>query len=113
MKKVYAARDNQEAHMVRIYLEGFGIETKIHGEMLEGFFRPSDAMTQGVDGANPFARPTIHTLNDEDYDRACELVKEYFDDHDEIKALPEWTCGECSEAIEGQFTHCWNCGAER
>jgi hypothetical protein len=24
-----------------------------------------------------------------------------------------WTCPGCGEPIEGQFTACWNCGAER
>jgi hypothetical protein len=24
-----------------------------------------------------------------------------------------WRCGECGEQLEGQFTACWNCGAER
>lgn len=26
---------------------------------------------------------------------------------------PDWVCGECGEAIEGQFAQCWRCGAMR
>lgn len=24
-----------------------------------------------------------------------------------------WNCPACGELLEGQFSHCWNCGAER
>lgn len=27
-------------------------------------------------------------------------------------ALHDWTCGHCGERLEGQFTHCWRCGAQ-
>ena len=26
---------------------------------------------------------------------------------------PPWTCPKCGEAIEPQFTECWNCGASK
>jgi hypothetical protein len=26
---------------------------------------------------------------------------------------PEWSCPDCGEKLEGQFTHCWNCGSPR
>jgi hypothetical protein len=28
-------------------------------------------------------------------------------------ALPHWQCRECGEWIEGQFSACWRCGADR
>jgi hypothetical protein len=48
----------------------------------------------------------------------------YVDDADERFALSAlalaaaagagspWTCAECGEEMEPQFTHCWRCGAE-
>ena len=27
-------------------------------------------------------------------------------------AGPDWSCA-CGERLEGQFSHCWRCGAER
>jgi hypothetical protein len=47
----------------------------------------------------------------------------YVDDEDEQLALralaraaaaptgDSWTCGQCSEVLEPQFTHCWRCGS--
>lgn len=28
-------------------------------------------------------------------------------------AKPPWTCAQCGEGMEGQFSHCWQCGSER
>ncbi len=25
----------------------------------------------------------------------------------------DWRCGSCGEPVEGQFTACWSCGADR
>ena len=47
----------------------------------------------------------------------------YVQDEDELPALralaraeaapsgPPWTCSECGEVLEPQFTSCWRCGA--
>ena len=29
------------------------------------------------------------------------------------EAASDWSCPGCGEHLEGQFSHCWNCGAER
>ncbi len=30
-----------------------------------------------------------------------------------VAGAAPWRCPGCGEALEGQFSHCWNCGAER
>jgi Putative prokaryotic signal transducing protein len=62
-------------------------------------------------GEVPFVPPELWILNDEDYDRAKEIVdavqKAKIEPHD------PWVCPGCGETIEGQFTSCWQCGRER
>jgi hypothetical protein len=54
--------------------------------------------------------PEIWILQDEDLPRAREIIAAWRTT--EIEDPGPWTCG-CGEAIEGQFTSCWNCGKER
>jgi hypothetical protein len=48
---------------------------------------------------------------EEDRARARELIERA------LKETPapddDWICAGCGEAIEGQFTECWQCGAAR
>ena len=55
--------------------------------------------------------PEIWILNDEDYPRAKEIVDALRNAKTETQ--DPWVCPDCGEAIEGQFTSCWNCGRER
>lgn len=61
----------------------------------------------------PFAEvwPQLWVINDGDLDRARAVVAEHL--AGPAADLPGWTCGSCGEAMEGQFTDCWNCGASR
>ena len=55
--------------------------------------------------------PEIWILNDQDYPRAKAIVDAVR--HAEVETHDPWVCPDCGEAIEGQFTSCWNCGRER
>jgi hypothetical protein len=55
--------------------------------------------------------PEIWILNDEDYPRAKEIVNALR--NATVENQEAWICPHCGEAIEGQFTSCWNCGSER
>jgi rubrerythrin len=49
-------------------------------------------------------------LDDRDFDRARRIVTDF----DRVPvAGPSWRCPECGEALEGQFSACWRCGAPR
>jgi hypothetical protein len=55
--------------------------------------------------------PEVWIVEDSDFARACEL-------RDAVTKLREvseaaWTCASCGEQLEGQFSSCWKCGANR
>ena len=96
MKHVFTATTmSADQEVVKGLLDEASIPCMIRNEQLAmalGELAPSDCS------------PEVWILNDEDYPRAREIVEETPD---------AWTCPGCGEAIEGQFTSCWNCGKER
>src|SRR5579871_5790785 len=54
--------------------------------------------------------PTLCVLNDDDHDRAKELIRAA------REAPPitaeDWKCPACGETVPANFTSCWNCGAD-
>ena len=107
MKKICQAADLQEAAHIQGYLDGYKIETTLQGESLNS-----------VAGELPYhqAFPTIHIIKDEEFGRACELMKDYFNrEKREVQnaAIHSWNCPQCGEEHVGQFTQCWNCQTER
>lgn len=106
MKKVYSARDEVDAHLVQGVLAEHGIEAAVQTEGLSGI--------TGVMQSSAEAAPSLW-VSDEDEARALEALKRIKEG--EIpggeNATPQWTCPNCGESIEGQFTECWNCGASK
>ena len=104
MKQVYIAQDNITAHLVKDYLASCYIESIIKGELLLG--------AVGEIPANSF--PTVWVIDDDDYDKALELVKSFEAGFTENQLFDNvWKCDNCDELIEAQFTQCWKCGRER
>jgi hypothetical protein len=104
LKKVYTARSLPDAHLLKGLLEGIDIEAEVQGE--QGF---------QITGQVPskLMSPTVWVVNDEDYDRARELVSSFREESfgTSFEGYP-WRCS-CGEENEGQFTECWNCGKSR
>jgi hypothetical protein len=92
------------AQMVVDLLRAEGIAAKVQGEHLFA-----------VRGALPVSYPTVWVLDEDDYDRARELVLAYEQEAAQARypAAEPWTCPQCGERIEGQFGLCWQCGTER
>lgn len=102
MKQLHVARHAPEAHLVRGFLASHGIAAEVRGELL----------TSGW-GELPLDVCAVWVRNDGDYARAAELVRDFFSGADARRHGGDaWTCG-CGEALEGQFTQCWRCGALR
>jgi hypothetical protein len=102
MKRVYTATTmSGDQETLKSILEQANIPCMIRNENL------STAL-----GELPFAEcsPEIWILNDEDSSRAKEIVDAWR--NAEVENHDPWLC-RCGETIEGQFTSCWNCGAER
>ena len=105
MKQVYMAEDPIAAQMVVDLLQAQGIAAKVQGEHIFA-----------VRGALPVSYPTVWVLDEDDYDRARELVLAYEQNAapgGEALAAEAWTCPQWGERIEGQFGLCWQCDAER
>lgn len=101
MKKVYSADNPVMVGHIQSLLEQAGIDSEIRNQALSGAMGELPPIE---------CWPEVWIRRDEDYDRALALVEA------EIHGLHDrgdsWRCS-CGETIEGQFSHCWNCGRER
>jgi hypothetical protein len=103
MRQLHVARHAPEAYLVRGFLASRGIAAEIRGELL----------TSGW-GELPLDVCSVWVRDDRDYVRAVELVKDFFSGAEARRHGGEaWTCATCGETLEGQFTHCWQCGVSR
>ena len=55
--------------------------------------------------------PILCVEDERDYGRAKQIVDEELEKLDSTNQ--HWTCKQCGEDIEGQFTDCWKCGSPR
>ncbi len=105
MQRIYGARDLAEAQFVKGLLDAQEIPAVVQGGPLQAVL--------GEIPVTPESLPSVW-VNEPDAQRALQII-------DELKrggpaALdpqPAWTCPRCGEVLEGQFSSCWNCGAER
>ena len=103
MKQLHAARHALEAHLVRGFLESHGIAAEVRGEYL----------TSGM-GELPADVCSVWVRDDAQYAQANELLIAFLKGSFARQFSGErWTCAQCGEALEGQFTACWNCGSAR
>lgn len=104
MKEVYCAADIVDAQMIKDYLEAAGIEAVVQGGLLTGII--------GEIPVNTY--PTVWVVEDDDYERARRLVDDYQHPEPAGQLYQEgWTCPECGQRLDAQFTQCWNCGTQR
>ena len=110
MQHVYTARDEMDASFVQGLLRQAGIEAVVQGEALGGVW-----------GTLPLSAESLPSVwvPEADVDRARPVVEEYrrtdeanaADDAERPRAT--WTCPNCGEKVEEQFTQCWKCGHNR
>src|SRR4051794_20929617 len=118
MQHVYTARDSMDVHFVKGLLEQEGITAVIQGEALQDAWGGLPLSTESLpsiwveDSDVERARPII-----EEYKRRDEADAESEVEYDGTKDLhasrPTWTCANCGEKVEEQFTQCWHCGHAR
>ncbi len=96
---VFEDFDFSRVGQMQSLLESHGIKTFIRNQY-----------GSSVMGEVPFVEvvPQLFVLEQKDLHRAMELLK---------PNLPaeggDWTCGACGTEIEGNFSHCWQCGSAR
>jgi hypothetical protein len=66
-------------------------------------------------GEIPFIEvfPELWVVNDEDYERAIEVLEPYYQPQAEPVNAPNWSCPSCGVEVEGNFEECWKCGSSR
>jgi hypothetical protein len=89
-------------HLAKHLLERDGIECLVRGEHLAaaaGGVAPIDAWVE------------LWVVHDIRVHEAMGLISEMLEESDD--ADDAWICPLCIEWREGQYSHCWQCGAER
>ena len=105
MKQVYIADDPTEAHLVKGILEQYGISCEIRGEALW--------IARGQLPLTSETLPTIWIMDESRFEEAKELTERFHNGTLTTNTGTFWKCPECGEEVEGQFTDCWQCGANR
>ena len=102
MKKVYSSPNFTLSSLFRNILEENGIACVMKNEHISNL---------GGEVPTNECWPEVWVVNDEDYGKAVEIIN--------ANSAPgnspseNWKCPRCGENIEGQFTQCWKCGAEK
>lgn len=99
MPRVYSSYDLVAAHHARNLLEAEGIRAEVRNERLSsamGELPPAECQAE------------VWVLEARDAARAERLLRE-----GPRASGPPWTCADCSEHMEPQFSQCWRCGALR
>lgn len=99
MKMVYTHMEYTHVGHFQSVLEDEGIKTMVKNQ----------GASIGM-GEIPFVEvwPELWVLNDEDKEKACEILKEV--NTASIIKTAAWTCPSCNTEIEEGFSECWNCG---
>jgi len=101
MQLLFSSLKLFEVHHLKNLLEAEGIRCHIKNELLSR-----------LAGEIPFTEcaPQLWLLDERDLDRAKQVVADF---GRSAPATPPWQCPDCGEALEGQFSACWHCGALR
>jgi hypothetical protein len=98
---LHTAPNLAEIEIVRELIEDQGIDCALRNDNLQMAIGSVSAVDTW---------PEIWILNDPDIDRAREIFSDWQTGEQDT---PPWTCPECGEEVEGQFTSCWRCSVER
>ena len=99
MKRVFSSHNLQVAHHTRNLLEAEGIRAVVRNEMLSsamGELPPAECQVE------------VWVVRESDFEKAAQILR-----NPRGRNEAPWNCDSCGEAIEGQFTQCWRCGATR
>lgn len=101
MRKLFDNPDSTKTGYYQSILEEAGIPT---------FFRDTGAQL----GLSEIALPAeLWVVNDEDYERAIDVLEPYVQPESDPAKLTNWYCPSCGVEVEGNFGECWKCGGMR
>jgi hypothetical protein len=103
-QRVFIAQHHPEAHFLCGLLEASGIRAEVRGDTL--------FTTVGGAATIPGATPEVWLADPGELSRALEVVRRFSEGEAPASGGEAWSCPDCGEAHEPQFTACWQCGAE-
>jgi len=103
MKELFREADITRVTFFKLLLEQEGIPTLIRNEYL--------TMSGLSEIPIPEFFPALCVMEDADYVRAVQLIRAHLD-AEQQGADREVRCPACGEANPGNFSDCWNCGAD-
>jgi hypothetical protein len=74
------------------------------------------AALEGARGDIPYTQSALPSVwvNEPDLQAAQQIIEEFRKGGPaNTHPQPNWTCPNCGEVLEGQFTTCWKCGYSR
>ncbi len=101
MKKLHTADNLVSIMHLKNVLEMQGIECEVRNQFLSGALGDVPAFE---------CWPQLWVRHPADWSRAQDILKTH-----QAPAEPSgepWTCGDCGERLEAQFSECWQCGGE-
>lgn len=101
MKLIHSHQSIFLLNNVKNLIDAQGIETTIKNEFAQG--------AAGGIAAATDAWAELWVVNDEDYDRAIDIVKR---SHSNIDGA-DWICAHCAEKNDPSFEVCWQCQREK
>ena len=101
MQLLYSSLNLHEIHHLKNLLQAEGIRCHVRNELLSR-----------LAGEIPFTEcaPELWLQDPRDLERARQVVTDF--GRSAVNS-PAWLCRNCGETLEGQFSACWHCGAER
>jgi hypothetical protein len=102
MKRVFSSLNLIEINHLKNLLEAAGVHCTLRNQFLTG-----------IAGEVPFDQcaAQLWVLDDAQLWLAEEVMRDWR--RARFARGPAWSCPECGEAHEGQFSQCWKCGAEK
>ena len=96
MKLLYTNENRYLVHNIQNLVENSGIKIMLKNEFAagaSGLLVPHETWLE------------LWVVNDEDYDRAIDVLSSSFSRDDDIA----WICNNCQEQNDASFDFCWNC----
>ena len=100
LARLFSARNDFEAHHIRVVLEAAGIRAMVIGEQL-GQARGELPMS--------FATSPCVWVDASDLERAQAVPAEARGESERDDPADAWTCPACGEYVEPTFDQCWKC----
>ena len=102
--------------MQKLFISSILVEVELFKEVLEQegiLCMIKNQQGSALAGEVPFAEvfPELWVINDNDYSDAQEILENW--EQVQHTTATDWTCSNCQETLEGDFTTCWKCGEDR